>query len=465
MKFSEPSKNQEIPVNPNMSKVNEELMKRYGFGRSFNSNSFEIYDNFNIFLKDVDFVKQTKILNVQDVKDQFISESDPDFVNKLVPYADELIKLPIISENQSALTLLKPHEAYLNQQMSNVKSQMRKESSSMMEEENKGISIKIINSLFDSLIYLGDLCFSLKVAEMIYSNVKISTEDLITPEAGEYFMNKKNSMTLELLESMFQLFSRTKEQKSKIISNVTGSLEKIGEDFSEILLNFAPDLSKEDLVKMICFKRNSEYKENYLQISEGDYVILTSFHENQIDSPVDDTASMKNYLNMFSVQMKANNLEGDAKTLINTINEHGSSFDEALIANVNEISNNYQLKLSILPNKFQLNHIMKSNKIWKLTKLFNKETFDKSSDALMNFVSKSCMSNVLENIILMPHKANKEMQIFPQFYQNFGSYINNNLNSLQNLACTLSFSQPLTLIEGAPGTGKTHLASEIILQW
>jgi len=457
--------------NLNMKKVNEELMKRYGFARQPNQNPFEIYDNFNIYVREIDFTNESKAFPPDDLKNEsIVKEPSLEVMSQLVPYEEDLNKLyPITKESHSMPYINKSPEIFLGQEMSNLSSSqkfLRKESTNESEED-KGVSYKIINSLYDSLIYVGDLGFSLKVAEMIHSNIKISSEDLIGEEAGHYFMNKKNILSIELLESMFQLFSRTKEKKLKIISNITGTLEKIGEDLSEMILNFIPNTSNEEMAKNICQKKNSEYKENFLQLAEGDYVILTSFRNemDQRDSPFDNTASLKNYLNMFSSQIKNNALDKEAKQLINTLNEHGSNFEEALIANVNEITNNYHLKLSILPNPTQINHILTTQKVWKLTKLFNKEPFDKSSEALINFVSKSCMSNNLEKIILNPQQAHKETQIFPQFYQNFGAVVNPNLNQMQNMACTFAFSQPLTLIEGAPGTGKTYLASQIIMQW
>lgn len=474
LRFDDPSNQESSQPNHNMKKVNEELMKRYGFSREASQNLFEIYDNFNIYVREIEFVNDSKTLTIEDLNksDSLFPHVCPiDLMTQIVPYVEDLNKFfPKPTDPQNATYLKSPEISATIPEVSNLGGNqkfVRRESIKGGTEENKGVSYKIINSLYDSLIYIGDLGFALRVAELIYSKLKISHEELISQEAADYFMNQKNILTLELLESMFQLFSRTKEKKLKIISNITGTLEKIGEDLSEMLLNFSPNMSPEEMAKNICFKKNSEYKENFLQLAEGDYVILTSFRKEGEagDSPYDNTASLKNYLNMFSAQSRSNSLGDEAKLLISTLNKNGSNFEEALIGNINEITSEFNLKISILPNKTQTEHILTAHKEWKLTKLFNKETYDKSSEALLSFVTKSCMSNNLEKIILNPKQAHKETQIFPQFYQNFGSVVNPNLNQMQNMACTFAFSQPLTLIEGAPGTGKTFLATQIILQW
>ena len=474
LRFDDSSNLDSSHPNHNMKKVNEELMKRYGFSRETSQNLFEIYDNFNIYVREIEFVNDSKTLTIEDLNKSdslFPNISSIDIMTQMVPYGEDLNKFfpNKSSDTQNAAFNKNPEISATIPEASNLggNPKLVRRESIKGTEENKGVSYKIINSLYDSLIYIGDLGFALRVAELIYSKLKISHEELIGIEAADYFMNQKNILTLELLESMFQLFSRTKEKKLKIISNITGTLEKVGGDLSEMQLNFSPNMSHEEMAKNICFKKNSEYKENFLQLAEGDYVILTSFRKEGEagDSPYDNTASLKNYLNMFSAQNKSNNLGDEAKLLINTLNKNGSSFEEALIGNISEITSEFNLKINILPNKTQTEHILTEQKEWKLTKLFNKETYDKSSEALLNFVTKSCMSNNLEKILLNPKQAHKETQIFPQFYQNFGSVVNPNLNQMQNMACTFAFSQPLTLIEGAPGTGKTFLATQIILQW
>lgn len=457
-----------VSIDENLKMINQELQTRYGFQRKLSNNPYEMYDNFNIFIREIDFSDHSKINDEEILKVDLIQSTDTNIFSKLVNYEGDFSL--VAKEDKIHTTLLPKAQDLFSNNFSSLNPTKKFSFNENQNDGPKGVPLKIVNSLFDSLIYIGNLSFSLQGNEIIYENINISSDTVISKEAGFYFLNKKNILVIELLESMYQLFSRTNEKKIDIITNLTGCVTKIGEDFSEVILNFTPNLELEELKNLICQTKTSEYKKNCFQIEEGDYVILSSFYNDQNksneNSPEHEkTGSLKNYLNIFSEQMKMKNLVGNAKNLISSINEEGNTFQEALIANVNEIAPNFQVKLSILASTPQINHILIPGKIWKITKMFNKELFDKCSIALLDFVSKNCMSNTLSNMILEPQKAHQEVQIFPHIYNNLGSSINPNLNSLQNLACTFSASQPLTIIEGVSGSGKSHLASEIVSNW
>lgn len=454
--------------NEKLNLINQLLSKRYSFCRLPSKNPYEIFDNFNVYVREIDFSHDSRPTKQKVLEEDLIESVDSNIFAKMSLHNEDFSLSPLKETEMHSLPVPKPQDIFSNQ-FNSLANTGKFSTNETKDNENKGVSLKIANSLFDSLIYVGDLSFSLQGAEIIYNKLSIFNENFVSKEAGDYYLNKKNILILEILESMFQLFSRAKEKKLNIVTNISGTLTKIGEDFGELLLNFAPNMQENEIKSLISQKKNSEYRDNCFQIAEGDYVILSSFYEEEksnLGSPEEKMGSLKNYLNIFSEQMRSNNLqEGEAKNLISSLNEHGGFFEEALIANVNEISNNYHLKLSILPNPKQTQHILSQEKVWRITKMFNKELFDKCSNALVSFVSNNCVSNNLAKIILAPQKAYQEIQIFPQLYQNLGTTLNTNLNSLQGLACTFAYSQPITLVEGAPGTGKTYLAGEIISQW
>ena len=41
------------------------------------------------------------------------------------------------------------------------------------------ISYKLLNEMYDSLLYVGDLNFALNVAELLYTKAKINDDDFI----------------------------------------------------------------------------------------------------------------------------------------------------------------------------------------------------------------------------------------------------------------------------------------------
>jgi hypothetical protein len=58
-------------------------------------------------------------------------------------------------------------------------------------------------------LIIGDLNFSLKVAELLYSSIKLDDADFVNSQACSYFSNKKNMLTVELLETVYQCFNKT----------------------------------------------------------------------------------------------------------------------------------------------------------------------------------------------------------------------------------------------------------------
>ena len=60
--------------------------------------------------------------------------------------------------------------------------------------------------MYDVLLYVGDLNFSLRVAELIYTKVKLDDNEFINSQACSYYSNKKNMIVCELLETIFQVY-------------------------------------------------------------------------------------------------------------------------------------------------------------------------------------------------------------------------------------------------------------------
>ena len=61
----------------------------------------------------------------------------------------------------------------------------------------------LLNEMYEVLLYIGDLNFALRVAELIYTKVKLDDNDFINSQACSYYINKKNMIVCELLETIF----------------------------------------------------------------------------------------------------------------------------------------------------------------------------------------------------------------------------------------------------------------------
>ena len=51
--------------------------------------------------------------------------------------------------------------------------------------------------MYEILIYLADLNFSLRVAEYLYTKIKLDDEHFINSQAQSYYSNKKNMLVCE----------------------------------------------------------------------------------------------------------------------------------------------------------------------------------------------------------------------------------------------------------------------------
>jgi hypothetical protein len=65
------------------------------------------------------------------------------------------------------------------------------------------LHFNLLNELYDVLLYIGDLNFALRVAELIYTKVKLDDNEFINSQACYYYTNKKNMIMCELLETIF----------------------------------------------------------------------------------------------------------------------------------------------------------------------------------------------------------------------------------------------------------------------
>ena len=90
-----------------------------------------------------------------------------------------------------------------------------------------------------------------------------------------------------------------------------------------------------------------------------------------------------------------------------------------------------------------------AGRVWRVTKLVNKTTTDKACDALTQFATKICMSELLNQIILTPPICNHEricklaethVAAPPQ------AAVPNNLNPSQKEALQYASTRALTLI-------------------
>jgi superfamily I DNA and/or RNA helicase len=210
-------------------------------------------------------------------------------------------------------------------------------------------------------------------------------------------------------------------ENDNYVCTVNGDLDRIGNRFGHDVYNFK---SSEDITVLggkIMRKANFQTRENYYQISEGDFVLLK-------------------YIN--------------------------SDNNKTTIGYVKEITNDYIVK--VIAPRFNINE---SNDL-KMIKLVSNTTCEKTLEALKTITTEFCCHPNIQNILFSEYQND--------FYYDLNTMSNltineidpssididnKYLNSSQKEALLHAITKSFTLIQGPPGTGKTTVAVDIIIEW
>lgn len=388
-------------------------------------------------------------------------------VNNLSQYQGESVKTNPVDDFKT------PSRSYTTEDsLSNRTPQI--DLSTSREVKNPSInylSFRLLNEFYDTLLYVGDLNFALSVAEILYARIRLDDEDFINSFACYYFANKKNMLMIEMIESMYMPMTRNRTKSSNGLCSVEGSIEKIGHKFAQEVLLFNP-LEPQDQVENRVLRRTyTEGRDSHGQISEGEFVKLTLCSNS--DMPYDYLSNGEDsigYLNQgfFFGQQQQQHQQQQSNTVADPDSSTLTGYE--MVACVREIQKDYKVKLFVLPTREQSEMLGFRGKTWKISKLTNRTTIDKTTEALETFCTQITMAQPLLQIILSPPICNNnyvqqlaESKVF--FHNKQHKVCVTNLNESQHKALDCATSQLLTLIQGPPGTGKTTTAVEIVLEW
>lgn len=318
------------------------------------------------------------------------------------------------------------------------------------------LSYSLVKELYESILYIPDMHFVLSVAEIIYSKTKLDPKDFVNTNAAFYFANKLNMLIIEIAESIYQIFSKNKIKNVEYATTLYGRIQKIGLKYSEEVLIFSSNESSDQLEEKVSRKGVAESRDIYHQISEGDYVLLSLQSDDEFVSQFINNSNTGN-ANITSEIIASKEIK----------NKENST---TMIALVRDIEKDFKIKLMTLPNKFQSDAIMEKDYNWRIIKLNNRSTIEKTIESLETFCTKMTMVSPLYRILLAPPSCDSKMI---QQLSEIDAEIPNlnkfpcktNLNESQQSALNASKKQLLTLIQGPPGTGKTTTAVEIVLEW
>ncbi len=84
-------------------------------------------------------------------------------------------------------------------------------------------------------------------------------------------------ITLELLETVYQCFNKTKFKQTELQTSLSGKLEKLGEKCTYLITEFKP-IESHDLLEFKILKKGGslDMREHHHLIADREYVMLTS---------------------------------------------------------------------------------------------------------------------------------------------------------------------------------------------
>lgn len=237
-----------LAMDEDQSILQNNLKFKYGFGRIRTQNPYDIIDSKNYEINSADFSQEIKLASETDLVDplkfnisldDFSSSltitNDNDFINLIG--LDEYEKMSKIDFNDASNL---QDEFFTMGDLNAFKCDLKIDQTTSKEfkEPNMNyLSLKLLNEMYDMLVFSGDMCFSLQASEMLYSRTKLTDEDFINPYACYYYSHRKNVMMNELFESVYQIYQNRECNLNGLVT-AKGTLEKVGYKFKQQVLEF-----------------------------------------------------------------------------------------------------------------------------------------------------------------------------------------------------------------------------------
>jgi len=274
-------------------------------------------------------------------------------------------------------------------------------------------SYMLLESLYDSLLLIGDFHLAFQISEIIYSTILIDPKDFINKNASLYYAYQRNLQFVSDLENIYYLNSECQ------VIPITNCQFEIGK-FATQIMTFRPIIMGMPSDHFNLKTKNFEDIVNKCKFCQGDFVMI--------------------FFSAFPNQKE----------------------EFSFLAKIIEITSEFQIKLEALLDDQQLNLLNDQNKVWMMRKLSNVIISENVSKCLTKFCCSSSASySISEAIVTLPN-----LNTANERNDNEDIFINKSmLNEAQKKALKNAISNALTLIDGPKNSGKTTTTIEIAVEW
>lgn len=408
--------------NPKREEAQRHLKYLYGFGREKCHNPYDLYDfdNFEnvkpesipgeIRRRETSLLDASRFtLNMDLITSSLHHLETEELDNLMADYAgqaklgfDEVTKQS--SDIQNKLLGYETPQCNIKINMTNNKE--------FKDSNINYLSPKLINELYDSLIYSGDAKFCVKVAEMIYSRSRLDDEEFASPYAAYYYAQRKNMLNVELIESVFSAYMNP-EGSLRGVVKLAGQIEKIGYKFKQQVVMFKPGATESNIsLDELIVRRGVNVPKEIAairdngRVNEGEVVLLICFSqdpETKIDHEFNDLLNEEAGIPIREKDLKEATLESIISTpFFKRYVSRGRSIRHAMFALATDISKEFHIKLYTLPTSKQAYEIADACVEWNLLRISVPGHLYEAQQALFDFTTKGCANPALSHILFCP---------------------------------------------------------------
>lgn len=359
------------------------------------------------------------------------------------------------------------------------------------DANSKYLTVKMVNEMYDTLLYSGELSFSVRMAEMIYSISKLDDAEFISPYAAYYYAHRKNLLQIDFLESVYKTYLNL-EYRDEGLVQLTGKLSKIGYKFKQQVLVFKPDkdpyqnLDEKIVRRGVSVGSEIQSIRDDTRLNEREVVLLVAFSE-EVDQAKGDPELDK------LLEEETGGLFGEdfeKKASLCSIKDtpffkrriaSGKKVSEILFATVSDISKDYCVKLCSLPSVSQGYKIEDTTIHWTMVRLPVNGRHAASQRALLEYTTKNFSNPSIAHIIMCPpltspsyleqlyskradlqlHQSQKTKNQVKMILENLNQSLDDSqLDAVGNALC-----KSLSLVEAPSVSGKLACIVQVASAW